>query len=83
VAIHEDILQGIESAGYRVAGGRESIGDGQDGPLIVTTENIATGQRHTVTVHTKGIDGEGKALHQLAAMGGIALTDEKQWGRRQ
>ncbi len=27
----EDILRQIESAGYQVAGGRDSIGDGQDG----------------------------------------------------
>ncbi len=39
----EDILRQIESAGYQVTGGRESIGDGQDGPLRVTARNIETG----------------------------------------
>ena len=28
----EDILGEIESVGYQVTGGRESIGDGQEGP---------------------------------------------------
>ena len=38
----EGILWQIESAGCHVTGGRESIGDGQDGPLRVTTKNIET-----------------------------------------
>lgn len=29
----EDILREIESRGYQVTGGRESMGDGRDGPL--------------------------------------------------
>ena len=36
----EDILRQIESAGYQVIGWRESIGDGQDGPLSVTAPRI-------------------------------------------
>jgi hypothetical protein len=36
-------LREIESAGNQVTGGRESIGDGQDGPLRVTARNIKSG----------------------------------------
>jgi len=59
-----------------VTGGRESIGDGQDGPLVVTAENTTTGDRHTVTVHTRGADGKREALQRLAAKIGIGLDDE-------
>ena len=48
----QDYLQRIESAGYRVTGARESIGDGRDGPLTVTAENVVTGDRYTATSQT-------------------------------
>ena len=75
-------MRQIESGGYQVTGGGESIGDGQDGPLRVTARNIESGQRHTCTgkpkslpmppaVHTRGIAGEAEALGQLAEMVGI------------
>ena len=37
------MLREIESAGYQVTGGRESIGDGRDGPLRVTARNTESG----------------------------------------
>jgi hypothetical protein len=39
----EDIVREIESAGWQVTGGGESIGDGRDGPVRVTTRNIEIG----------------------------------------
>jgi len=71
MATPQDYIQRIESAGYRVTGVRESIGDGQDGPLIVTAENVATGDRHTVTSHMRGSDGELEALQLLAVKVGV------------
>ena len=77
MATLQDYLQRIESAGYRVTGGRESIGDGRDGPLIVTAENIATGERHAITSHMRGADGELEALQLLAAKVGIRLDGDR------
>ena len=71
----EAILRQIEAAGYRVTGCRDAIGDGQDGPLLATAENCATGERHTVTVLAKGTDGETEAFRQLAAKIGIRLRN--------
>ena len=73
---NEDILRQIESAGYRVTGGRDAVGDGQDGPLLLSAVNEATGERHTVTVHTKGAEGETEALRHLAEKVGIRQGDE-------
>jgi len=71
----EGILRRIESAGYRVSGYRDAIGDGRDGPLVVTAEHRETGERHTVSVATKGSAGEIKALRQLAEKVGIRLDE--------
>lgn len=38
-----DVLREIESGGYQVTGGCESIGDGQDEWLRVTARNIESG----------------------------------------
>jgi len=73
----QDYLQRIESAGYRVTGARESIGDGRDGPLTVTAENVVTGDRYTATSQTRGADGELEALQLLAAEVGIRLGGDR------
>jgi hypothetical protein len=64
-----EILRQIESAGYRVTGYRDAIGD-EIGSLLITAENLSTGQRHTVTVSTKD---ESEALRQLADEVGMHL----------
>ena len=71
--IRYSILQKIEAAGYVVSGGRDAMSYAEDSPLVVTARNDAAGQRHTVTVHTKGIEGELEALRQLAEKIGIGL----------
>lgn len=73
----ESILRQIESAGYRVTGCRDVIGDGRDGPLVVTAENSETGERHTVMALAKGSDGEIEAVRKLAVKAGIQLDDDK------
>ena len=72
----EDILRESESVGYQVTGGRELIGNGQEGPLSVTARNIETGQRHTTIVHTNGSPVDGEALGQPAEMAGITLPGD-------
>lgn len=64
--VQEVIVRRIESVGYRVTEYRDAIGDGRDGPLTVTAEHCETGERHTVSVDTKGSAGEIEALRQLA-----------------
>ena len=71
----EVIVRRIESAGYRVTGCRDAIGDGRDGPIIVTAEHCETGERHVVSVDTKGSAGEIEALRQLVENLGICLDD--------
>jgi hypothetical protein len=61
----EGILRQMESAGYRVTGYRDVIGDGQEGPLVVTAEHRETGERQTVSVDTKGSAGEIEAFRRL------------------
>ena len=63
----EDILREIESGGYQVTGGRESIGGGQDGPLRLTGRNIESGQRHTCT-------GKPNSLPMPAGRIGVSVT---------
>ena len=70
-------MRRIKSEGYRVTGSRDVIGDGRDGPLIVTAEHRETGERHTVSVHTKGSVGEIEAFRQLAEKVGVC-PDEGQ-----
>jgi hypothetical protein len=72
----EQILRQIELAGYRVTGWRDSVGDDQDGPLTVTALSTTTGQRHTVTVQTRGADGQAEALDQLAELVGVARANQ-------
>ena len=74
VSAQEDILRRIESAGYRVTGYRDAIGDGQDGPLILTAVDAATGERYAVEVYTKEIDGEIEALRKLGEKIGIRVN---------
>jgi D-tyrosyl-tRNA(Tyr) deacylase len=69
----ESILQKIVSAGYTVSGGRDAMSYAEDSPLVVTARNDAAGQRHTVTVHTRGDEGEVEALRQLAEKIGIGM----------
>jgi len=73
--IRESTLQKIVSAGYTVSGGRDAMSDAEDSPLVVTSRNDAVGQRHTVTVHTKGAEGEVEALQQLAEKIGLCDRD--------
>lgn len=71
------ILRRIESAGYRVTGCRDAIGDGQDGPLVVTAEHRETGERHTVSVDTKGSAGEIEAFRRLAEKVGMSKQEKQ------
>ena len=68
----EHLLRKIESAGYRVSGARDALGDGQDGPLTVIAQNEATGERYSVTMLQKGKEGETKALQQLVEKIGLS-----------
>lgn len=72
----EGVLRQIESAGYCVTGCRDAIGDGQDGPLVVTAQDRETGERHTVSVDKRGRAGEIQALRQLAGKVGIRLDGD-------
>jgi hypothetical protein len=69
----EVIVRRMQSAGYRITGCRVTIGDGRDGPLVVTAEHRETGVRHVVSVDTKGDAGEIEAVRQLAVQIGIRL----------
>lgn len=71
-------MRQIESAGYGVTGCRDAIGDGRDGPLVVTAEHRETGERHTVSVATKGSAGEIKALRLLAEK--VRISKEEKQG---
>ena len=73
MGIREDILAKIVAAGYTVSGGRDAMSYAENSPLVVTARNDAAGHRHTVTVHTKGVEGEVEALRQLAEKIGIGL----------
>ena len=73
----EVIVSRIESAGYRVTGCRDAIGDGRDGPLIVTAAHGETGERYIVSVDMKGSAGEIEAFRQLAEKLGISLDDDQ------
>ena len=63
--IRESIVDKIVAAGYTVNGGRDAMSYAEDAPLVVTARNDADGQRHTVSVHAKGVVGEVEALRQL------------------
>jgi hypothetical protein len=69
------IVRRMQSAGYRITGCRDAIGDGRDGPLVVTAEHSVTGKRHVVSVDTKGDAGEIEAVRQLAEQIGIRLDE--------
>jgi hypothetical protein len=66
----------MESAGYRITGFQDAIGDGRDGPLVVTVEHRETGERHTVSVDTKGSAGEIEAFRRPAEKVGLRLDEE-------
>jgi hypothetical protein len=72
VRLPEHLLRKIESAGYRVSGARDALGEGQDGPLTVIAQNEATGEKYTVTVTEQGAEGETKALQQLVEKIGLS-----------
>ena len=73
----ESILMQIESAGYRVTGRPDVIGDGWDGPLVVTAEDSGTGERHTVTALAMAATEKAGDLQNLAEKAGIELADDR------
>ena len=72
----EYLVRQVESAGYRITGYRDAIGDGQDGPLVATAEHCETGKRHTVSTDVRGTAGEIEVLRQLAEIIGIRLDED-------
>jgi hypothetical protein len=69
----EEMLQKIESAGYSVYGGRDSMCN-EPAPLVVNAKD-AQGRVTRVSVETEGIQGEVEALQQLAKTLGVPLDD--------
>lgn len=71
---HENILRKIEAAGFKVSGYHDAMDDRDGGPVTVCAKDQGTGAEHTVTVQTRGAQGEEEALRLLAAKVGVYRT---------